>query len=33
MLSSLVKWFRYRGVKLIVCPDNYQPAAVRHTAV
>lgn len=25
----LRNWFRYRGVKLIVCPENYQPAAVK----
>ena len=22
-------WFRYRGVRLIVCPETFQPAAVK----
>lgn len=25
----LRNWFRFRGVRLIVCPENYQPAAVK----
>ncbi len=26
-------WFRFRGVRLIVCPENYQPAAVKVDAL
>src|SRR3954463_6453995 len=25
----LRNWFRFRGVRLIVCPENFQPAAVK----
>jgi hypothetical protein len=29
MFGTIAKWMRYRGVRVITCPENLQPAAVR----
>ncbi|HSP16835.1 MAG TPA: hypothetical protein VLV78_18965 [Thermoanaerobaculia bacterium] len=29
MASLVGKWWRYRGTRVITCPENHQPAAVR----